>query len=197
EDERVASLQPDDDVAGPAQLDEQRVDLVLPHRVAAGLLADVAEVGVGAGAVERARRDQAVVEDRVGRRDQLERAARHQAGIARPRSDQVDRHEATRAGSCASAAYSSRAVAAPRRRLSSLYDSFGAWIASSARAKPPTTVGIPAAASSATIGIEPPLRCITGAVPVARSIACAARRMAGSVTSQSEGPGRCPGSSAA
>ena len=90
EHERVAALEAHHALARPAQLDEQRVDLLLAERGRARLLADVAQLGVRPGAVERTRRDQAVVEDRVGARDQLQRAARHQARIAGPGADEVD-----------------------------------------------------------------------------------------------------------
>ena len=70
-------------------LGDQRLDLLLLERVASRLLADVDELGVVAGAVERAGRDQAVVEDHVGGRDQLERARRHQPGIAGAGADEI------------------------------------------------------------------------------------------------------------
>ncbi len=63
---------------------------LLLHRDVAGRLADVDQLGVVAGAVERARRDQPVVEDRVGGGDQLERARGHQARVAGAGADQVD-----------------------------------------------------------------------------------------------------------
>jgi hypothetical protein len=90
EDERVAALEPHDELAGAAVLDQQPVDLVLGHRRPAALLADVDQLGAGACAVERGRGDQAVVEDHVGLRDQLERAGGQQAGIAGTGADEVD-----------------------------------------------------------------------------------------------------------
>jgi hypothetical protein len=90
EDEWVATLETHDLAPALAELNEQGVDLVLRVRVAAGLLADVAQVGVGARPVECGRRDQAVIEDRVGGRDQIERTTGHQARVAGPRADEVD-----------------------------------------------------------------------------------------------------------
>ena len=90
EHERVAALEAHHALAGPAQFHEQVVGLLLAERGRAGLLAHVAQLGVRPCAVERARRDQAVVEDRVGAGDQLQRAARHQARIAGPGAHEVD-----------------------------------------------------------------------------------------------------------
>ena len=90
EDERVAALEPDDALARARGLDQPLADLLLRDRGHARLLADVDELGVLAGAVERAGRDQAVVEDRVGAGDQLQRARRHQPRVAGPGADQVD-----------------------------------------------------------------------------------------------------------
>ena len=81
------------------ELHQQRVDVLLGHRDAPGCLADVEQVAVRAGAVERAGGHQAVVEDRVGLRDQLERArgssgpgrrARRRRGRRCPRSSPHD-----------------------------------------------------------------------------------------------------------
>ena len=64
EDEGVAALEADDALAGLRRLDQPLPDLLLRYRRHAGLLADVDQLGVLAGAVERPGRDQAVVEDR-------------------------------------------------------------------------------------------------------------------------------------
>ncbi len=90
EDEGVAALEPDDALARAGGGDQPLADLLLRHRRHPGRLADVDELGVLAGAVERPRRDQPVVEDRVGAGDQLQRARRHQPRVAGPRADQVD-----------------------------------------------------------------------------------------------------------
>ena len=55
EHERVAALQAHDLAPGGAVLEQQRLDLLLGHRRAAALLADVEQLGVGARAVERRR----------------------------------------------------------------------------------------------------------------------------------------------
>ena len=90
EHERVAALEADDAAPRARRLDQALGDLLLRHRRPARLLADVDELGVVAGAVEGARGDQAVVEDRVGGADQLQRPRRHQARVAGPGADQVD-----------------------------------------------------------------------------------------------------------
>ncbi len=106
EHEGVAALQPHHPLAGPGQLDEQPVRLLLRQRRRARLLADVAELGVGPRALERALRDEAVVEDRVRRGDQLERPARHQARVAGTRAHQVD--DAAHAENATCAGWSAR-----------------------------------------------------------------------------------------
>ena len=103
EHEGVASLEAYDPAAGAAELHEQGVEVVLLHRRRARLLADVSELRLGARPFEGPRRDEAVVEDHVGRGDQLERAPRHEAGVARPGAHEIDhaavhRGKATRRG---------------------------------------------------------------------------------------------------
>ena len=56
----------------------------------AGLLADVDQLGVRPRVLAAAARDQAVVDDHVGPRDQLERAHGHEPRVAGPGADQVD-----------------------------------------------------------------------------------------------------------
>ena len=115
EDERVAALEPHDALARRGRLDQPLADLLLRHRGHAGLLADVDQLGVSRAPVERARRDQAVVEDRVGDGDQLQRSRRHQPRVAGPGPDQVD-DPRSRAHAAASArSRMSRAPAASRR----------------------------------------------------------------------------------
>jgi hypothetical protein len=89
EHERVAALQPDHALPGLPQLHQLRVDLVLLDRRLARLLAHVAELRAGAGAVERPGRDQPVVEHDVGARDQLQRAPGHQPWITGTGADEI------------------------------------------------------------------------------------------------------------
>ena len=56
EDERIAALEPHHAPPRPRPVDQQRLDVVLLDGVVAGALADVDELGVGAGAGERAPR---------------------------------------------------------------------------------------------------------------------------------------------
>ena len=91
EHERVTALQPHHVPPGPRVVEQQPVGLRLRHLLAAALLADVVQLGVGARAGERLGRDQPVVQDHVRARDQLRGAHGQQAGVARPRADQVDR----------------------------------------------------------------------------------------------------------
>ena len=65
EHERVAALEPHHALARAAELDQQLVGLLLGERRRAGLLADVAQLRIRPRPLERARRDQPVVEDRV------------------------------------------------------------------------------------------------------------------------------------
>ena len=67
EDERVAALQPHDALAFLGAAHHQRLGLLLRHGLPAALLADEQQLRVRARAVERRGRDQAVVEDHVGR----------------------------------------------------------------------------------------------------------------------------------
>ncbi len=53
EHERVATLQAHDRASRPTVLDQQAIDLGLGRRLAAPLLADVDELGIGPGAVQR------------------------------------------------------------------------------------------------------------------------------------------------
>jgi hypothetical protein len=94
EHERVAALQAHDPVPGSSELDELRVDLLLRGSRCPRLLAHVAELGVGARALECTGRDQAVVEDHLRRGDQLQSTPSHQPGIARASADQI--HDAAR-----------------------------------------------------------------------------------------------------
>jgi hypothetical protein len=72
EHERVATLQAHHALAGSGKLDQQPVRLLLGDRSRAGLLADIAQLRLRPRPLERAGRDQPVVEDRVRARDQLE-----------------------------------------------------------------------------------------------------------------------------
>jgi hypothetical protein len=90
EDERIAALEADSRATGACLLDEQGVDLLLGQGRRTRPLTDVAQLGLGAGTVERPSRDEPVVEDGVGRGDELERATGHEPGIPGSRADQVD-----------------------------------------------------------------------------------------------------------
>ncbi|MEJ7718148.1 MAG: hypothetical protein WKF31_09370 [Thermoleophilaceae bacterium] len=98
EHERIAALEAHHRSPGAPHLHEQRVDLLLRHRGPARGLAHVAHLGVGAHLLERTVGDQAVVEDRVGTGEKLERAPRHEAGIARPGAHEIDRARRRRHG---------------------------------------------------------------------------------------------------
>ncbi len=89
EDQRIAALQPHHPPPGAPVLDQQPVDLLLRHLRPAALLADVDQFRVRPRVLERLLRDQAVVEDDVGRGDQLDRADRQQPRVAGPGADQV------------------------------------------------------------------------------------------------------------
>ena len=93
-------------------LDEQRGRRRPGDLLPAADLADVDQLGAGPRAGERLRRDQAVVEDHVGARDQLERAHREQAGVAGPGAHEVGGHRP----STSSAPAARSATARPRRR---------------------------------------------------------------------------------
>jgi len=84
EDERVASLQPDDLVAPAGERDEKRVDLVLLVRVARN------EDGVGSSLADELVGDEPVVDEDVAGADEREAMDRDQPGIARAGADEVD-----------------------------------------------------------------------------------------------------------
>src|SRR3546814_7772505 len=66
EDEGIAALQAHDLLAGLCLADDQRVDPVLPHRVAAALLGDADPLDVRRDQGEHARADQSVANDQIG-----------------------------------------------------------------------------------------------------------------------------------
>ena len=77
EDVGVATLQANDERSPAPVLDEQRIDLLLRRRcVAAGPLAHVKQERPVPGESEHPRIDQPVVDDDVGHREELQRAAR-------------------------------------------------------------------------------------------------------------------------
>ena len=90
EHERVAALEAHDAPARAGVLEQERVRGLLRDLRARALLADVDELGVRARVRERLGRDQAVVEDHVGLRDQLDGADGQQAGVAGAGADEVD-----------------------------------------------------------------------------------------------------------
>jgi hypothetical protein len=89
EHERVAAFQPHHAPPRGGPLDQLRVDLVLLDRRPSRLLADVAELRAGTGAVQRPVWDQPVVEHHIGARDQLQRTPGHQPGVARAGPDEI------------------------------------------------------------------------------------------------------------
>ena len=99
EDERIASLESHDVPARARVGEHQSLDLLLVRRLPAALLAHVAKLRVGPSAAQGFARNQPVVENDVGARNQLERARRHQSWIAGPGADEVDASLAPRAHS--------------------------------------------------------------------------------------------------
>ncbi len=87
--EWVAALEAHDAPAFEALLDQQAVDLVLGHRVAGGLLADVDLLGIGAVAQEL-RVGQVVVDDDLGRLEEGNPADGEEAGVAGASADEID-----------------------------------------------------------------------------------------------------------
>ena len=96
EHERIAAFEPHDALAFARELHEQRVDLVLPRRLArAAAFADVVQLDGRRAVRDRRQREQRrirerVVDDRVAGDEQLAAAQREQAGIARARADEID-----------------------------------------------------------------------------------------------------------
>ena len=82
ENERVATLEPDDVEALPCEGDHHRVDLVLTAAVAAVPLAGIDDPCVVAAEAERGPRDQRVVQDHVGGGEEIDGLQREQAWIA-------------------------------------------------------------------------------------------------------------------
>ena len=124
EHERVAALEPDDRSPGARVLEQQRVRVVLGELRAFALLADVDHLRVRARVREGLGRDQAVVEDHVGVRDQLDGAHGEQPGVAGSRADEMHR-AGHRAASASAWRSRSAAPAASIRRASSRPDASG------------------------------------------------------------------------
>ena len=78
--------------ARAAPLDEQGVDVLLGQADVAGRLAHVDALGSGRRQVEQGLLRQAVVDDDVGAPQHVEGPHGEQAGVARPGTDQMDRH---------------------------------------------------------------------------------------------------------
>ena len=94
EDERIAALEADDRAQTASELDQQRVDLVLRHRVLPGLLAGVVLLGIRPGHRHDPGIGQPVVHQRVAALQQLTPANGQQPGVAGPCPDQVHGHAA-------------------------------------------------------------------------------------------------------
>ena len=96
EHERIAALESHDALPLARETHEQRVDLVLPRRLArAAAFADVVQLDRASRVVHRREREQRrigqrVVDDRVADHEQLAAAQREQPGIARARADEID-----------------------------------------------------------------------------------------------------------
>src|SRR5436190_3405285 len=126
EHQRVTALQPHDTLPIATELHEEVVDRLLPRRLAAAAaFADVVHLDagiVGPRGFDDLRVGQRIGGDRVARCQQLLRADSEQAGVARPRADEVDdaahapagRFDAARAGE------SSRASRSRSRRSRTL-----------------------------------------------------------------------------
>src|SRR5512143_2898586 len=82
EDERVASLEPGNDLSFACLLDDQRIDLFLRKRVPAPLLANVYKLGVGSPMIEDPFIREIVVNDHVRLFHALQALNRDQARIA-------------------------------------------------------------------------------------------------------------------
>ena len=89
EDERIAPLQPRDDLSFARLLGEQIADRFLLERLRRGD-ADVDLFGVRPRVREQPRVHEMVVQHHVGRGEALQPAHGDEPGIARPRADQVD-----------------------------------------------------------------------------------------------------------
>src|SRR5207253_2785066 len=119
EDERIAALEANDRLARSRTFDDQGLRLLLRDRCSPALLAHEQELGIAPRAVEGARRDQPVMEDHVGARDQLERPRRQQAGVAGAGPDEVHAPAHVAAAICSARASSSAAPASPSRAATS------------------------------------------------------------------------------
>jgi hypothetical protein len=90
EDERVAPLEPRDDLAF-ARLFRQQVADGLLRQGLWRCRPDVEQLGARACMVEQTRRNQMVMYDDVGGPQQLEAGYRNQARVSGPRADQINR----------------------------------------------------------------------------------------------------------
>src|ERR671924_786872 len=90
EHERVATFKPHDAFALASVIDQEPVYLGLIDRGTTGLLADVDQLALRCSVREYGGGDEAIVNDHVRPRDQVERAPGRKTRIARPGADQVN-----------------------------------------------------------------------------------------------------------
>jgi hypothetical protein len=81
EDGGIAAFQAHDAKPLPRGDEQKAVDLILPHRVTSGALADIDQFRIGRE-LERAGMDQRVMEDDVGVGDEPSGLSRQQIGVA-------------------------------------------------------------------------------------------------------------------
>ena len=106
EDERVAALQPNHALTAAAELHQEGVGLLLRERLEAGPLAGEVQLGARRGHRHHPWIHQGVVDERIAAPQELGAAQREEAGIARARADQIDRHGALHVWICSSPASS-------------------------------------------------------------------------------------------
>ena len=89
EDHRVAALEAHDPLSGPGRVDHAGHDLGVLHHHVPAPTPDRHDLGAESGEREDLRRDELVVQDQVGGREQRRRSEGDEPGIARPCPDQV------------------------------------------------------------------------------------------------------------
>jgi hypothetical protein len=89
EDHRVAALEADHGAAGLGFLYDERVDLVLRHRVVLGALADVDFAAARFGPREKFGVDEGIVDEHIGALDDLLGSERDETDVTRSGSDEI------------------------------------------------------------------------------------------------------------
>ena len=95
EDERIATLEPDDGAPAPRMIHEHRVDLGLRVGRVSGTLARVDQLGARASLTEQLGARQAVVHDHVGAAEQVQAPRGDEAGVAGTATHEVHRPRLT------------------------------------------------------------------------------------------------------